>query len=199
MVAKLTKNKDVTNVLGNIAETLQKLLEVKKDQLKKTISLKEHRFFMWAQLILMVVGIVGIGVLVFPNLFQETIPDYAIDVTVTPNKIMQNQNSDIEFEFTFTNVGLKTINNFQILDLEFYRQEGDELQFYRQLISPLDKGTSVSCDSGNEFVVGGKCTIKEKMYGCERCFDDKDKNVMFYIYIKSFPPIDNQIVNLTIY
>ena len=191
MAIKLTKNKDNMHSLENIDETLKDLVNVNKEQLKKTMPLWQQRFFMAVQLILMFIGIVGIGVLVLPNYFQETVPDYAIDVTVTPDKIMKNERDDTEFKFTFTNVGKKNITNFRILDITFHRQEGDDFKEYQQLNDNL-----ISC---NLLEVGKSCVLTEKMYGCERCFDDKDKNVMFFIYVESHPPIDNQVVELTIY
>jgi len=199
MAIKLTKDKENTTSLKRIAETLQDLVKANKDQQKKTMPLWVQYTFTLVQLFLMGVGVVGISTLAFPNLLQSTVPDYAVDVTVTPDKIMENYRRDIDFEFTFTNIGKKNITNFRILDITFLRQEGDKFKEYQFLIDK-DEKIDFKCDAGsNIFEVGKKCVLKAEMYSCEQCFDDKDKNVMFYVYIRSHPPIDNLIVELSIY
>ena len=202
MAIKLTKDKENTTSLKKIAETLQDLVKANKDQQKRTMPLWVQYTFTLVQLFLMGVGVVGISTLAFPNFLQSTVPDYAIDVTVSPYNVSENYREDIDFEFTFTNVGKKNITNFTIFDITLIRQEGDKLKQYRYLIDKFDdKAEDIDCDAAgyNILEVGKKCVLTAEMNDCEQCFDDKDKNVMFYIYIRSHPPIDNQIVELSIY
>ena len=214
----MIKNKENTNLLKKLVKNTQNLINVSKEhknvssthkqiakkQLDESMPLKEQRNRSNLQFLFMFLFGIGIGSIVWSlNIFPETTPNYAIDIAVTPNELMLNQKGDIEFEFTFTNVGLKNITDFEILYIEFYRQEGNKQQRYDQLISPFDKKSPyMNCDSRdseNNFVVGEKCKIKTEMYECIPCFDDKDKNIMFNIHLKSNPPLENKIVNLTIY
>ncbi len=209
----MEKTKDYSPLLKRIIDSLQSLIkinnehkEIGKKMLDGSMSLKEQRVWTIAQIILII--LVGGGVFLFlKDIFyneETTIQDYAIDISVDPNKIMLNQESDQNFKFTFTNVGTKNITNFEVVGIELYRLEENKLRMYRQLVTFYDLGkTYLNCGlfhSNDDFIeVGKKCTLESKMYSCKECFDDKDKPIMFFIYLKSTPPIDNKIINLTIF
>ena len=197
--------------LKRIYTSIQELIEINKQHVEITrdisensMSLKEQRFFNWVQIILIILGFVGVGFLV--SLFiphNEISVDYDINVKVIPDRILMNDASDKTFKFTFLNSGKKNITDFDVYEIKLYRLEDGNFRYYRQLLGPADR-KYMSCQnyaSNNRLDVGKECTftLEKPMFGCKECFDDKDKQVMLFFYFKSVPPIENGVVNLTVY
>lgn len=206
---KMAKKQDYTPLLKKIVDSLNRLININKEhkeigekQLKQSMTLFEQRFWTIMQIVL-IIGI-GSGIIISLNLFGEEIPvsDYAIDIKVNPNRLMLNEEGNKEFEFTFTNIGMKNITDFRILDLSLYRQEANEYRYCGNIVNPSDGRVYMTCDegySGDELPVGKSCKLKEDMRLDPKCLDDKDKPLQFFIIIESKPPINNALVNITIY
>lgn len=179
--------------------------DISKKQLNESLSKNEQRF--WWICSIVALFIVSGAVIHFLTINHNAIKNYEVSVTVSPNKVLLNEKNDINFKFAFTNNGLKNISDISVLGLYVYRIEDGKPVFKYELISPLNNHPIPSCNSNswygndNTLPVGKSCTIDVKMTGLAYTtfFDDKDKQVQFYIYVKSTPPIENKIVNLTIY
>jgi len=205
----MTKKQDYTPLLKKIIDKLNNLIrinrshkEIGEKQLRQSMTKVEQR--RWTILQVVIIVIFGSGILISLTSFEgdEQIPDYALDIKVNPNQVMLNEEGSKEFEFIFTNIGRKNITDFRILDLSLYRKEGNEYRFCSNIIDPFDGMVYMGCDvgySGDELPVGKSCVLKKEMRLNSKCLDDKEKSLQFFITIKSKPPIDNKIVNLTIY
>jgi hypothetical protein len=198
------------NIIKEILTTLKELLGVSKEHKdiskkieKETLSKKEQRFgHIFAISVTIIIAVMGgIIILSFGNNSNEQ-----LKISVSPSDIKLNEEGDIDFEITFTNVGEKNISNFDILKIDLYREEKGELIYKRQIKIPWEnKDYSISCRNGwtenkePNLKVGNSCVVKVDMHSCPECFDDKDKKVYFLIYIDSVPPIENQMVEIPIY
>jgi hypothetical protein len=176
--------------------------EISKSQAKESMSLTEQRIW-WMASILVVILLSGA---IYSGLFHNSEKVNDIRIDVSPAKIKLNEKNNIQFQLNFTNVGKRDISEFDILKADLYRMEDEKAVYLRNLIVPgYPRNFEISCDtwdyqgnSGN-LPVGKKCYVKFLMIGCPECFDDKDKTPMIYIYMHSIPPIENRIVNLSIY
>ncbi len=202
-MSKDNKIKDVLekqlDVQKGLLENSKEHKEIAKKQSKDSMPLWEKR----AWNIITPIGISGIFFLLYfiSSLFQPTIaPDYDISVQVSPDKIKLNEKNEIIFEFTFKNIGKRNLTNFQIFEIDIYRNKDKEKSF---LYSPRDSIESLYCYGGttDNFIAGEYCKLNVKMYSSinRDMFDDKDNPPQFLVYIKSTPPIENKIVNTTIY
>lgn len=192
-------------------KVLKKILKVNtehksltNDISKKSMNKKEQRVWNSLTIFLMVLAILlGGGILYLLSFNDDPVGELKIEIS--PSKVMLNEDADLDFEITFTNIGKLNLSNFDILKIDLYREEGNNLVFKRQIKLPWEnKDYSISC-SPNSFtnngnlIPGGNCVVKVDMHSCPDCFDDKDKNVYFLIYIDSIPPIKNQKIQLPIY
>jgi hypothetical protein len=202
------------NILREILTTLKENLGVNKEHKeiskkieKESLSKKEKRFYQILTIIIALATliIVIIGGAKIISLFGNN-SNEQLKISVFPSDIQLNEDSDIDFEINFTNVGEKDISDFDILKIDLFREEKGELIYKRQIKIPWENGDySISCRNGwtenNEpnLKVGNSCIVKVDMYSCPECFDDKDKKVYLLIYIDSVPPIENQMVEIPIY
>lgn len=202
---------DVSKKQLNIATQHKK---ISKHQATQSMSLKEQRrrWFFGSVFIPIIIasGILGFFYVLLTGIFSTDHNTNDLKIDIYPTKIKLNEAGFINFEINFTNTGEKNITGFNIFKINLYRIEDDHVVFLRQLIVPWQQNQyvmrcSVSPYSGvgsegGSLPVGQMCSIKFSMNpGCSTCFDDKDKTPMMYIYIDSFPPTENRIINLSIY
>ncbi len=208
------------DLLKEIASNTSNHLTVAKehkdisDQQQKQSSTKRERVTWNVTIIvvMVVIALIGWGILSkLPVFNSEEQSDYGVDFIVSPNKIMLNSDKKFQFKINFTNIGKKAIQDFEILQVELYRLEDGNYVWKSNLISPhTDDGHKAICklkgkigtpynDKIKEFKVGEICSVTTKVDSCQNCFDDKDKPVQLYAYFKSNPPLENQVINLTIY
>lgn len=180
--------------------------DIGRKQLETSMPRNEQR--LWQIIAILVMIIIGGGIYIRLGLGKEKIisKEYDVKVEVAPNEIRLNDKKDRDFIFTFTNTGTKNITDFDVTDILLYRIEKGVPTYLYPLYSD-NQGSRISCGNYNlgltkvALPVNSKCMLGAKLRGieCERCFDDKDKRPQFFIYIKSVPLIENEVLNLTIY
>ncbi len=196
----------VEKLLKDIKIYLAKILKVNTEQQKNSMSKGWQFFFSWTMLIITVLTLLtasGIYVVLSSSPSLEK-PIYDISVLVSPTEIKLNEEGNIPLTFTFRNTGKENISDFDVSEINLYRLEkGKPVQLY-QMYYPGNKNelfcsNSYSYGRQSNFVVDDVCTIKTKIYACKSCFDDKDKVPQIYVYFKSVPPLENKVINLSIY
>lgn len=198
-------DKKEVNIFEKMLEGIKRLVnigekhkEISEKTYNKSLSKREQRI--WYSVTIIVMIILGTGIII--NLAKDS--ENMLEVSVSPNKIILNHEGNIDFEIKFTNTGKENLENFDVFGIDLYRKEAENLTYKSQIVSRYDSGRrdySISCTgrSNNDLVVGKSCTVKAEMSFCQNCFDDKDKEIYLFIYIKSSPPTENQIVNIPIY
>lgn len=129
--------------------------------------------------------------------------DYDINVTISPPDVELNSKGNIEFTFSFKNIGKKDIKDFNILEIDLFRLVKGQPTHLYDIYTVGDRDQlsckSVYTDPNFKFVTGEVCTLKRTLYVCPECFNDKDKPLQVYVYIHSVPPIENKVVNISYY
>ncbi len=198
------------NILEKILEYLKDILkinkehkEITKDLNKNSMKKKEQRVWNSITVSLMILAIILGGGLLYLLAFDSKV-NPSLEIEVSPEKIMLNEKGDINFEIKFTNTGDKNLKNFDVLKMDLYRLEAENLTYKRQIIFS-NRDYTLSCTGGSSWQnegslpIDGSCTIKTKMSACPNCFDDKDKKVYLLIYFDSVPPIQNRMANIPLY
>jgi hypothetical protein len=195
------------NYLSDILYVLKEHLTISKQHKEVTQKQADHSMNIWEQrawwiISILVVVLLGGGIALKLGAFEkEPIPDYAIKIEVTPSEIKLNENQDVEFKFKFTNVGKKNISEFEISKIELYRFEKDKYVFHRSFLTSSYDRFALACEYTipGDLAIGKSCSVTKKISSCPECFDDKDKPPQFFIYFETAPPIENRIINLSIY
>ena len=198
------------NLLEKILEYLKDILkinkehkEITKDLNENSMKKKEQRVWNSITISLMILAIILGGGLLYLLAFDNNV-DSTLEISVSPEEIMLNEKGDIDFEIKFTNTGDKNLKNFDVLKMDLYRLEAENLTYKRQIIYS-NNDYSISCTNGGYEIhkynldTGESCIVKADMYSCPECFDDKDKKVYLLIYFDSVPPIQNRMVKIPIY
>lgn len=200
---KRKKYKKRKNYNQENLEVSKENLAVNQEQLKlskKSITINKWNLAIGA--ILIILTSVSIGYLAgikfdINNLFQNEglTKEYEVNITVSPNEVIMNQDDIASFEFKVENIGLKKIDKFKINRIILYRpvdkitrQIGTEKDYSNNLASLVD---GLNVGELYRFEV-------EARQCCEKFFDDKDKTVQIIVYIESLPPTEFKVIDLKI-
>jgi len=200
MVVYLISMKGAKNTEKEHLKIARESLAENKKQTKlteKTITLSKRN--LWIGLALIILSVASLfflaGIKFDIDKFlgnKESPKEYDVAITVSPNKIIMNEDKDIYFTFTVQNTGLKKIKDFKIKKIVLYREIGSIVQ---QIGSGEDYGNNLA-QIVHGFDVGDKYSFEVKLWACKKCFDDKDKTTQIIVYIESLPPINYQVIDL---